>query len=164
MKEIILFLLLSFNTITTFSQLTAELCGENEKVIFAFQLQNKKWVSVCMEKNEKYIAYRFGTKTNIELVYPETLDSTSWQKFRFKGYSRGGGKQNAAMNYAFLSFHNNEAQYEIYETWNSEDEKEYCGITVINNNKTFDKKGILKTRKGYLLSLRSNEKIKPEED
>jgi hypothetical protein len=164
MKAISLFLLLHFSLTTTFAQLSNELCGENEKVVFAFQLSNKKWVSVCEEKMGRYLVYRFGTNKHIELIYPEILDSTSWQKFSFEGYSRGGGKQNAAMNYAFLSFQNKQAQYEIYETWNSEDDKEYCGINILLNGQSFDKKGVLTTRKGYLLSLRNNEKIKQEAD
>jgi hypothetical protein len=147
----------------SFCQLSDALCKKNEVLIFAFQFKNKKWVSVCKEKNDEYIVYRFGTKERTELTYPQKLDSSSWQKFTFKGYSRGGGKQNAAMSYAFLSFNTNNVFYEVYETWNSEDEKEDCGIQVKEGEKSFDMKGLVKTRKGTLLSLQFNEKIKTEE-
>ena len=142
----------------------AQLCKPNEKIVFAFQLKNQKWISVCKEKKEYYIVYRYGTKTKIELQYPATLDSTSWQQFTFKGYNRGGGKRNAALHYAFLSFNNNNINYEVYEIWNSDDDKEKCGVFVNNTTKTIDMRGILKSRKGELLSLRNNDKIKPEEE
>jgi len=147
----------------SFSQLTKELCKKNEEIVFAFQLKNQKWVSVCREKNDQYIVYRFGTEKKIELEYPNKLDSTSWQQFTFKGYSRGGGKANAAMWYGFLHFVNENAQYEVYETWNSEDDNEYCGITVKVIQKDIKMVGLLKTRKGHLLSL-DNSKIKMEEE
>ena len=160
---ILLFLQLGANK-ELFSQFDERLCQQNEEIIFAFQLKNQKWVSVCKEKEEKYVVYRFGTQQRIELQLPEKLDSTSWQQFTFKGYSRGGGKQNAAMYFGFLGFFNNEVKYEVYETWNSEDNLEHCGITIIAGKKETDLKGILKSRKGSLLSLLDNEKIKKEEE
>lgn len=137
---------------------------DNEKIIFAFQLRNRKWVSICQEKNDAYLVYRFGTSNKIELQYPARLDSASWQQFTFNGYNRGGGKQNAAMWYGFLYFIHKDVRYEIYHTWNSEDDKEKCGVTVIVNKKDIDMPGELRTKKGSLLSLLYNGKIKIEEE
>jgi hypothetical protein len=163
LKKIIVVAGILLFSLSSFAQLNTELCKPSEEIVFAFQLKNLKWVSICKEKNEKYLVYRFGTKQKIELQYPAETDSASWQKFSFQGYSRGGGKENAAMNFAYLSFNNQDTDYDIYEMWNSGDDQEKCGITVKKGNKTADMKGNLKSRKGYLLSLRDNDKIKIEE-
>lgn len=163
MKTVGLLFLLVWFSLPSFSQLNKQLCKPGEEIVFAFQLKNQKWVSVCKEKNEQYIVYRFGRPGKIELQYPKILDSTSWQQFSFKAYSRGGGKANAALSYAFLYFINNGVAYDIYETWNSEDDQERCGVSVDVKGKTSDLNGILKTRKGSLHSL-SDTKIKLEEE
>jgi len=152
-----------FFAFDAFAQMNEQLCKTNEKITFAFQLKNKKWVTVCEEKNRRYIVYRFGNSNKVELEYPTTLDSSSYQQFTFKGYSRGGGKQNAAMNYAFLNFIVKDVNYEIYDTWNSEDNKQHCGISITVKAKPIDMVGNLKSRKGYLLSLWYDGKIKTEE-
>ena len=119
-----------FFYLSMIAQSNTKLCKSNEKIVFSFQLNNNRYACICKEKNEKYIVYRFGTPNNIELQHPAILDSTSWQQFSFKGYSRGGGKQNAAMHYAFLNFYINNINYEVYEIWNSDDDKEKCGIFI----------------------------------
>jgi hypothetical protein len=163
-KQLFIFFALFCLGFKSFSQLTKQLCKKNGEIVFAFQLNNKKWVSISKEKNEQYIVYRFGTSAKVELRYPDNLDSTSWQQFTFKGYSRGGGIQNAAMSYAILHFIHNDTEYDIYETWNSEDNEEHCGIIITLNKKDIDMAGLLKTRKGDLLSLSYGTKIKMEED
>jgi hypothetical protein len=162
--RLILFLPLIFclNNIV-FSQVDETLCKKNEEIIFIFQLKNQKRISVCKEKEEKYIVYRFGTQKKIELQYPVILDSTSWQQFTFNGNSRGGGKQNAAMYFGFLEFINDEVKYEVYQTWNSEDDIEHCGIMITVGGKQTDLKGLLKTKKGTLLDLLYNEKVKKQD-
>lgn len=147
-----------------YGQMSAALCKKNEEIVFAFQLANKKWVSVCKEKSGQYIVYRFGTAGKIELEYPAVLDSSSWQQFSFKGYSRGGGIQNAAVNFAFLTFNNNGVNYEVYDTWTAEENKRDIGVTVTTEKRKVDLKGILKTQKGYLLELQYNQKIKQEDE
>jgi len=147
-----------------YGQMNASLCKKDEEIVFAFQLSNKKWVAVCKEKAERYIVYRFGTSPKVELQFPAVLDSTSWQQFSFKGYSRGGGIQNSAMNVAFLNFTNNNVNYEVYDTWTAEEDKPHIGVTITIEKKTIDLKGNIKSRKGYLLSLSDNQKIKQEED
>jgi len=151
-------------SVSSAAQFNKQLCKRNEVIVFAFQLKNKKWVSVCKEKNENYIVYRFGSAGKIELQFPSVLDSTSWKQFAFKGFSRVGGKINAAMNYAFLHFAIKDVIYEVYDTWNYEDNADNCGISITIDKKTIDKPGTLKSRKGYLLSLRGNNKIKLEEE
>ena len=162
MKKSVAILLSLFFGIIAFAQFDNQLCKSNEEIVFAFQLKNLKWVSVCKEKNGSYIVYRFGTKSKIELQYPSKLDSTSWQQFTFQGYVRGGGKQNAAMRFGYLNFYNNDINYEVYDLWNSDDDKEKCGVWVKPNKKTIDMKGNLESRKGSLVELIYEDKIKKE--
>jgi hypothetical protein len=161
-KTVFLYFFFLAITAGTAAQFSSQLCKANETVAFAFQLKNQKWVSVCRDKNDAYLVYRFGTKNKIELSYPAVLDSTSWQQFTYKYYSRGGGIQNAAMHIAFLSFSNNNADYELYDTWTAEENVQRCGVSVTVNNKTSDLKGLLKTRKQYLQSL-TGSPVKTEE-
>lgn len=151
-----------FFFMTAFAQFDNQLCKPNEEIIFACQLKNLKWVSVCKEKNGNYIVYRFGKKVKIEMQYPAVLDSTSWQQFTFQGYVRGGGKANAAMRFGYLNFYNNSINYEVYDLWNSEDDKEDCGVSVKQNKKTIDMKGNLRNKKGSLVELIYEDKIKKE--
>jgi len=92
-KKTITIMLSIFFWVNTFAQLYNQLCKTNEQIIFAFQIKNLKWVSVCKEKNGGYFVYRFGTKGKVEMQYPAKLDATSWQQFTFQGYIRGGGKK-----------------------------------------------------------------------
>lgn len=162
MKRIAFLVFALFFCIGAFAQLNTQLCRADEEIIFAFRVKNGKWVSVCKEKSGNYIVYRFGTKENVEMQYPAKPDSGSWQQFTFQGYMRGGGKQNAAMRFGYLNFSNKEVNYEIFDTWNSDDDKESCGITIKMEKKTVGMNGILKTRKGSLVELIYEDKIKRE--
>ncbi len=134
-----------------------------ETLVFAFQTKAGKWAYVCREKNDAYLVCRFGTPKKVELQYPAVPDTSSWQLFGFKGYERGGGIENAAMQFAYLTFINNDIAYEIYETWNAEDNMSHCGVSVVKDGKTIDIKGKLKSRKGYLLALQRDAPIRQEE-
>ena len=162
MKKAAIILLSLFFSIAAFAQLDKQLCKPDEEIIFAFQLKNLKWGSVCKEKKGGYIVYRFGTNTKMEMQYPAILDSTSWQQFTFQGYMRGGGKQNAAMRFGYLNFYNNDINYEVYDLWNSEDDKEECGVSVKLKTKTIGMRGNLKSRRGSLVELIYEDKIKKE--
>ena len=162
MKKVAIALLSLFFGIGASAQFDNQLRKPNEEIVFAFQLKNLQWVSLCKEKSGGYIVHRVGTKKKIEIQYPGLLDSTSWQQFTFQGYVRGGIKQNAAMRFGYLNFYKNDIDYEVYESWSSEDEKEKCGIRVKQNKKIFDMMGNLKSRKGSLVDLIYEDKIKKE--
>jgi hypothetical protein len=164
MKAIAIIFFVLFFRADAFAQFDSVLCKPNEEVVFAFQLEDQQWVSVCKEKKGKYLVYRFGNKNKIELQVPAVPDTNSWKRFIFNGYNRGGGKENAAMHFAYLSFGHKNIIYEVYELWNSEDSIEHCGLTVVINNKATDKPGVLNTRKGKLLELLYEDRIKKEED
>jgi hypothetical protein len=143
-----------------YAQYDSLLCKSNEKTVFAFQLENNKWVSVSKEKNSKYLVYRFGNNDKIELQVPAILDTSSWSRFLFSGYNRGGGKENAAMHFGYLSFRNKETVYEVFELWNSEDDAEHCGLSVMIDGKNMTNlTGVLKSRHGNLLDLLYEDRV-----
>jgi hypothetical protein len=165
MKKIVIIFFVLICSRTVYAQYESLLCKPNENTVFAFQLENNKWVSVSKEKNGQYLVYRFGNKDKIELQVPAVLDTSSWSRFLFSGYSRGGGKENAAMHFGYLSFRNKEVVYEVYELWNSEDNIEHCGLTVmIDDKKPINLTGVLKSRHGNLLDLLYEEKIKKSDE
>jgi hypothetical protein len=153
-------ILLIFFSLKLFAQMPAQLCKVNEVVVSAFQLQNNKWVSVCKEKKEGYIVYRLGTADKAELQYPVVLDTTSWQNFSFTSYARDFGKQDVAMQIAYLDFHCNVSKYEVYETTDAEIKQENCGLKTGKGDAVVDMAGVFKTRIGNLLELKDNIKIK----
>ena len=86
---------------------------KNEKLVYQLKMKNGKQLSVCIDKDEKYIVYRYGSKNKIELEYPKEKDLSSFQKFEYSESKRGGGMQNAAMELTCLSFTNNGIKYVV---------------------------------------------------
>lgn len=145
-------------------------CGQkyilsNETVIFSFNMQNGKMVTINKDKGNKYIIYRFGTKDKVEFEYPNNLKS-SWTNFKYSYYLRGGGIQNEGMDCNYLYFINENFKYVIYDTYFSRDGKQNIGIKIIDlkSNKRIDIKGIIKTRKGMLIDFRDNKLLEIGEE
>ena len=76
----------------------------NEKLIFSFQTNTGKIITLCSEKTGKYLIYRFGRKANIQLEFPKSKDKLSWQKFEYSYWLRGGGVQNEGMDVNYVAF------------------------------------------------------------
>jgi hypothetical protein len=111
------------------------------------------------------MVYRLGNQYKIELQVPAVLDTNSWKRFTFSGYNRGGGKENAAMHFGYLSFKDKDTIYEVFELWNSEDDIEHCGLTVMRNEKIISSiKGNIKSKSGNLVQLMNELKIDQVED
>lgn len=106
----------------------------NEVVILSFKTKKKKQVFLCRDKDNRYLVYRFGSKSKVELQFPDKLDETSFQKFEYSSYFRGGGVENLAMNLDYLSFINSGYRYVIYKTYASESlgNEDEVGIRVIH--------------------------------
>ena len=164
MQKITIIFFILFFWVDAHAQFDSLLRKANEETVFAFQLENNKWVSVSKEKNGKYLVYRFGSKDKIELQVPTVLDTSSWNRFRFSGYSRGGGKENAAMHFGYLSFGTKGIGYEVYQLWNSEDSIEHCGLYIIVDGKMTELKGGVESEKGNLVNLLYEPKIKQKEE
>ncbi len=124
-KYIILFACLLLTNISN-----AQLKKANEVIIHAFKTTGNKWVYICKEKKDNYIVYRFGTDTEIELQYPAKLDSASWQQFSFRSYMRGGGVENAGMEFQNLDFTNDSISYSVYNNWDATTGKYTCSLYV----------------------------------
>lgn len=103
-----------------------------------------------MDKDGKYLVYRFGRPDSVELQYPEQLDSTSWKAFSYWDYHRGSGKQNAGMDLDTLRFSRNDVMYAIYQSYTAEDGKYVLGIDVSKFGKTITLKGDPSTQVGTL--------------
>lgn len=125
------------------------LVKQGEEVQFSFRLvHSKKTVVVCKGANSKYLVYRFGTSDKVELQYPAQLDTNSWKLFKYRGYTRGGGKENLARGEYTLEFTNKEISYKLHEDWNSEDDSYDIGIDVEGADMAQSLKGDPKTREG----------------
>lgn len=132
---------------------------KNEKLVYQLKMKNGKQLSVCIDKDEKYIVYRYGSKNKIELEYPKEKDLSSFQKFEYSGWSRGGGIKNSAMELKYLAFTNNGIKYVVYDTYFAEINKSNAGIKVIEfQNKITDLKGLKKSAKGNLSNLKDKAK------
>ncbi|MES1222288.1 MAG: hypothetical protein ABUT20_42725, partial [Bacteroidota bacterium] len=109
------------------------------------------------DSTDLYLVYRFGTMDSVEFEFP-AKNKTSWTKFKYSYYMRGGGVQNEGMDLNYIYFVNNKIRYVIYNTYHSIDEKIEVGIKVtdISKGKTVDIKGDYKTRKGTMSDFRDN--------
>ncbi|MCR8557601.1 hypothetical protein KXD93_08105 [Mucilaginibacter sp. BJC16-A38] len=133
----------------------------DEQVLFSFKLKsNNKIVTVCREKDNKYLVYRFGTADKMELQYPAVLNEASWKLFKYSGYSRGGGVQNEASELHSISFTNNGAVYQIYDDWNINEGTD-AGILVKVGKKKTDIPGDVKTKTGTLAALKNYGRLIP---
>ena len=129
------------------------LCANNEEVVLSFKMRNSsKTLSILTAKDYSYIVYRFGTRDNVELEFPQNkIDS--WKKFTLyiDSYIR------ASCNYR-LSFINGNYRYDILEEFMSEDgryQNYKVGVRVINistNTQTF-LEGVFDSRIGRLSGL-----------
>jgi len=114
MKSIFLSILICLSTFSVFAQ--------NDNIIYSFKTTNNKVVQLIFNESDSIFMYRFLSKGRIELEIRDDLTDTD-TIFTVHGYHRGGGVQNAAMDYNDIKFSNNEYDYDIYYVWavNEED-------------------------------------------
>ncbi|MDJ1467500.1 hypothetical protein [Xanthocytophaga flava] len=140
------------------------MCTANETNVYSFQMTNKKTASLCKEKSDKYLVYRFGTTAKTELQYPEQLDESSWKKFTFRYYQRTGGKEADAKDLNWLSFSNKGTEYTVYSEFYSQSNSSKVGIMVTTmEGKDIDIKGLAQTQTGKITSFKQSAKIDKEE-
>ncbi|WP_300670344.1 hypothetical protein [Soonwooa sp.] len=135
---------------------------ENENLVFSFKTKNSKMMSLCIDKNEQYIVYRFGTADNIELEFPTSKDKNSFNNFVYTGWDRGGGVRNEGMNLNYIAFEIKDYKYIIYETYFAVGDVFKVGVRIINlkTNKEVDIRGLNNTIKGTLSDFRTDDRIK----
>lgn len=160
-KLIILFVLLSMSDLS-YSQ---DYLLPNEVNIYSFETKSGKKMTLAKDKKDKYIVYRFGTKSKIEFEYPKKIKE-SWGKFTYSFYLRGGGKINEGMDLNYVAFTNQNYKYVIYYTYFAVGEKVNIGVKIIDlkTKKTTDIKGDYKTLKGTLAGFRDNDLIKVDDN
>lgn len=76
----------------------ATLCQIGETPVFSFKTNGGKVATLCRGPKGSYLVYRFGTAAKVELQYPDKLDASSWQKFTYWSYTRGGGAANSGVD------------------------------------------------------------------
>jgi hypothetical protein len=113
MKNILLSILICFSAFSIFAQ--------DENVIYSFKTKNNKVVELIFNESDSVFIYRFLSKGKIELEIRDDLTDTD-TIFTVKGYSRGGGVENAAMDYNDIYFSNNGYDYDIYYVWGVNEE------------------------------------------
>jgi hypothetical protein len=147
--------LISF--ITTISAIGQPYSLPNEELIYSFDTQNGKKVSLCKDKGNKYLVYRFGTESKIEFEFPGRSED-SWKKFKYSFWLRGGGVANEGIDLNYIYFINNNYKYIIYDTYFAVGNKQDIGVRIINlkTNKVTNIKGKTKTQKGTLVDFRDN--------
>lgn len=143
----------------------------NEAVVFSFTAANGKKAVVVRDKKFGYIAYRYGTDKKIELDYPREKNKSSWDKFSYAYYHRGGGKRNSGMDIENLMFENGGYKYVIYNNYSAGDDispaESRAGIILekIDSGKQVkDIKAKMKTVKGGWQELRNNGYLKENKD
>ena len=113
----------------------------------------KKILSVCRGPKERYLVYRFGTPSRIELQFPEKLDASSWEKFVFEGRQRHGGVENAGFFDYSLGFSNGGAEYALYAQERAGEYKYKTGVTIRARGKRTHIKGLVTSQQGSLSIL-----------
>lgn len=143
---------------------SVDLCMQQELLLFGFRVAGKnKYMSLCEGQGEKYLTYRFGTPGNVEFQYPEVLDESSWDKFDFYGYSRGGGVENDAMGDYSISFTNHDVEYTISQNWRLLNDEYSIGILINMGEKRVVLQGEQESQAGSLMLFDRKEKIKSEQ-
>ncbi|WP_345237756.1 hypothetical protein [Hymenobacter saemangeumensis] len=115
--------------------------------------------------------YRFGTPGKVELQYPAALNASSWQKFTYWSYTRGGGAANAGRETSQLKFENAGVEYTLsdetiagYDKNREEVYRREVGIDVLVKGKNILVKGSPNTVVGGLYKVRDDNKVKIDED
>ncbi len=143
-----------------------------ETTVFCFSTNRGKTVSLCEGPKGAYLVYRFGTAAKVELQYPAVLDASSWRKFTYWAYQRGGGLANAGMEDYRLSFKNGGAEYELTDrteayltSTKEEDYRREVGLNVVANGKSLGITGREASANGDLsLSDEQRKRVKLAEE
>lgn len=144
--------------------LKAQLVGDKETVLFSFKIKSGKQVVLCAGSENSYMVYRFGTNKNTELEYPATLDDSSWKKFTYSFYLRGGGTKNEGQDLNYISFENGGYRYKIFSEYYAQGNISQTGIIIEGSDGSETSINAIKSSiKGSLTDFRENNKINKEQ-
>lgn len=154
-------LIFAFLIPTTF---WAQYLLNNEELIYSFETNKGKKMSLVKDKKNQYIQYRYGTKSKVEMEFPTERTKASWRQFHYNSYMRGGGKENAGMEIDNLLFKNNGYEYVIFRTYHAEGEDYSAGILIKDSKgKETRIEGNYKTLKGCFCILADTGMIQIED-
>lgn len=108
MKNIFLSILISLSTIMASAQ--------DDNVIYSFKTTKNKTVQLILDEQHNIFTFRLLSFGRVKLEVTDDLRDND-TIFTVNGYHRGGGAQNAAMDYNTVMFGDNEYYYEIYYVW-----------------------------------------------
>lgn len=87
---------------------------QNEKLILTFVMKRShKRVTIAIDKNQKYLVYRYGAPGHVELTYKKHRNERK-NKFRFIKEDNAGYQRYYIRN---LIFTNNNYQYTVYDNY-----------------------------------------------
>lgn len=154
--QIILTLIFSLQ-LFVFNISTADYITNAEHLILFFKTNDGKYVSLCTEKNNAYLIFRYGTKHNIDLEFP-AKEPMSWQQFNYSYYLRGGGVTNEGLDLNYVYFELDSVQYVLYNNFSATANSQSTGIKIINlqTGGITDMPAKPKSIKGNLFQLRDN--------
>lgn len=140
MKSIVISILLSLITLAGFAQ--------DENVIYSFKTKKNKVVQLILNEPDSTFIFRLLSRRKIEVEVRDNLTDSD-TVFTVSGYHRGGGVENAAMDYNDVTFSNNEYDFDIYYVWaineeNPDDEHDpIYGLKIFKEGmESMDLKGI----------------------
>lgn len=107
----------------------------NEESILSFETTGGKRVMVARETKNGYLVYRFGSKSSIELEFPEK-NKSSWKKFSYSFVLRGGGLKNEGIDLNYLYFDNEGFRYVVYQNYYARGNERIAGVKIINLEET----------------------------
>jgi hypothetical protein len=111
----------------------------DEQLVFGFMTKHDKALGIALGKNNSYLVYRYGKKGRVELEYPAKKDKSSFGKFTYSSYYRGGSKSNLGLDLQRLSFRNHNTDYEVFYEYSAEYDTEYVGVRVNGDEVISDK-------------------------
>lgn len=119
------------NTANGQKRLPANYKLSNEEVVMALQMSDGKFMTLCKDTAENYLLYRFGTSQRVELEYP-SKEKSSWERFTYSFYLRGGGAENAGLDLNYVYFEREGYRYIIFDTYDATANQSEYGIKVEN--------------------------------
>lgn len=108
------------------------LCSDADFVLFSCVLQNGKVISLCVVNhlNGRWkVKYQFGSRSNLEMSYPE-LPQDFLNDFNVTAYYRGFGCENEGIAYTEITFENKTYAYTVFDRYYSCTEENTIGVEV----------------------------------
>lgn len=129
----------------------SNLCLPTENLVIRFDMKDSdKTLAVCMDKEKKYLVYRFGTKDKIEFEYPENKEK-SFDNFTYLHQDNAGEDQSETLD--TLAFQNGDYEYVVYQRLALQNTYVGVKINTLSTKKEMDRQGDASTIAGVWYDL-----------